>query len=184
VPLYDDDGNELTPDEAMQYLQAQQQATPQQQGRPFVRDLEQRLNQTQTKAQQAEERATAAERKLAFVEAGVPLTQPDGKPNPIATYFVNGYQGEVNPDAIRAEATALGLLQPAQQAPTTQTAPPQQAVFGQMAEATQGQVTPGTRDYDAEIKAAGAARDRTLMHSLVQEKAQAEGRTTPGVVYD
>jgi hypothetical protein len=181
VPLYDDDGNELTPDEAMQYLQAQQQAPPQQQGRPFVRDLEQRLNQTQTKAQQAEERANAAERKLAFVEAGVPLTQPDGKPNPIATYFVNGYQGEVNPDAIRAEATALGLLQPA---PTTQTAPPQQAVFGQMAEATQGQVTPGQRDYDAEIAAAGQARDKPLMHRLVNEKAQAEGRTTPGVVYD
>jgi hypothetical protein len=182
VPLYDDDGNELTPDEAMQYLQEQQQAPPQQQGRPFVRDLEQRLNQTQTKAAQAEERAKAAERKLAFVEAGVPLMNADGTPNPLANYFVNGYQGEVTPDAIRAEATSLGLL--AQQAPVPQAAPPQQTVFGQMAEATQGQVTPGTRDYDAEITAAGAARDRPLMHRLVQEKAQAEGRTTPGVVYD
>jgi hypothetical protein len=182
VPLYDDNGDPLTDDEAMNYLQTQQQAPPQQQGRPFVRDLEGRLTKAQQAAQELEARATAAERKLAFVEAGVPLTTADGKPNPIANYFVNGYQGDVTPEAIRAEATSLGLLQP--QAPAQQTAPAQQQVFGQMAEATQGQVTPGTRNYDAEITAAGAARDRNLMHRLVQEKAQAEGRTTPGVVYD
>jgi hypothetical protein len=181
VPLYDDDGNELTAEQAMQYLQAQQEPQ-QQQGRPFVRDLETRLNKAQTEARDAADRAAAAERRLAFVEAGVPLMNADGTPNPLASYFVNGYQGEVTPDAIRAEATSLGLL--SQQAPVPQAQPPQQQVFGQMAEATQGQVTPGQRNYDAEIAAAGQARDKPLMHRLVNEKAQAEGRTTPGVVYD
>lgn len=39
----------------------------------------------------------AAQRKLAFAEAGVPLSDPKSK------YFVNGYDGELAVDAIKSE---------------------------------------------------------------------------------
>jgi len=42
-------------------------------------------------------KAEAAERKLAFAEAGVPLSDPKAK------YFVKGYEGEYAADAIKAE---------------------------------------------------------------------------------
>ncbi len=42
-------------------------------------------------------KAEAAERKLAFAEAGVPLSDPKAK------YFVKGYEGEYTADAIKAE---------------------------------------------------------------------------------
>lgn len=42
-------------------------------------------------------KAEAAERKLAFAEAGVPLGDPRAK------YFVKGYEGDADADAIRAE---------------------------------------------------------------------------------
>lgn len=42
-------------------------------------------------------KAEAAERKLAFAEAGVPLGDPKAK------YFVKGYEGDVDAAAIKAE---------------------------------------------------------------------------------
>jgi hypothetical protein len=57
------------------------------------------------KADDAEARAAQAERKLAFVEAGIPLSS---KP---AQAFLNSYSGEMTPEAIKAEATEWGLIQ-------------------------------------------------------------------------
>lgn len=53
----------------------------------------------------AEARAAAAERKLAFVEAGISITDPR------ATYFVKGYEGDLTPEAIRAEAHRAGVIE-------------------------------------------------------------------------
>jgi hypothetical protein len=53
---------------------------------------------------EAEERAQAAERKLAFVEAGVNLTDPK------AQYFIKGYDGEIDPEKIRDAAMSAGFI--------------------------------------------------------------------------
>jgi hypothetical protein len=52
----------------------------------------------------AQERAEQAERRLAFVEAGVDVTTPVG------TGFSKTYEGELTPEAIRAAASTWGLL--------------------------------------------------------------------------
>lgn len=51
------------------------------------------------------DRGAAAERKLAFAEAGLPLNDPK------LTYFIKGYDGEMTPEAITAEAAKAGLIQ-------------------------------------------------------------------------
>jgi hypothetical protein len=48
--------------------------------------------------------ASAAQRELAFLKAGVPAD------NPVTKYFVKGYEGEVTPEAIRAAAEEAGLI--------------------------------------------------------------------------
>ena len=55
---------------------------------------------------------TRMKRELAFAKAGIPLT--DAKMN----YFVKGYEGDLDPEAIREAATEAGFLtveQPASQ---------------------------------------------------------------------
>ncbi len=54
-------------------------------------------------ADEAEARAAAAERNLAFAEAGIPK---DG----MGSYFRDAYKGDLDPDAIKAEAVNAGLL--------------------------------------------------------------------------
>ncbi len=62
------------------------------------------LRERGRKLSEAEQRAEAAERRLAFVEAGVPSEHPMTK------YFVSGYQGDLTAEAIRSAATEAGLL--------------------------------------------------------------------------
>lgn len=49
-------------------------------------------------------RAEAAERKLAFAEAGISLSDPK------LSYFVKGYDGEFTPEAIKQAATEAGFI--------------------------------------------------------------------------
>lgn len=192
MPLYDDDGNELTPQQALEYLQQQGQTpdpqAPQTQTPGWRRDLEQRAN----KSTELQQQLDAANRELAFAKAGIPLAQDPANPNPLLTYFVTGYSGEMTPEAIRAEAAKLNLVapapngqqQPTQQAPTNPygNLPADQAgAFQRIGEAVQGQAAPAGRDWDAEKE---AAPDRATLHRIVQEQAQAEGRQTPAIVFD
>ncbi len=64
------------------------------------------LRKERRERNKAAERADAAERELAFMRAGI-----DVEANPMAAYFVKGYDGEVTADAIRAKAQEVGLLQ-------------------------------------------------------------------------
>ena len=54
-------------------------------------------------------------RELAFAKAGIPLTDPK------MNYFVKGYEGDLEPDAIREAATEAGFLA-AEAAPQEQAA--------------------------------------------------------------
>lgn len=54
----------------------------------------------------AEEKAAKVERELAFAKAGIDLADPKTK------YFVAGYDGEIDPEKIRAAALDAGFLAP------------------------------------------------------------------------
>lgn len=73
-------------------------------GRNPVRDrmkqLETELAEVRAKAAEAE----AAQRKLAFIEAGVDINTPTGK------LFAKAYDGEFSLDAVKAAATEYGLI--------------------------------------------------------------------------
>ena len=48
--------------------------------------------------------AETVKREMAFIKAGVPMD------NPVAKYFVKGYDGEVSPEAIRQAAEEANLI--------------------------------------------------------------------------
>jgi ribosomal protein L12E/L44/L45/RPP1/RPP2 len=48
--------------------------------------------------------AESVKREMAFIKAGVPMD------NPVAKYFVKGYDGEVTPEAIRQAAEEANLI--------------------------------------------------------------------------
>lgn len=68
------------------------------------RGLRKQIEEQAAKAREAEARAAAAERELAFAKAGLDLSDPK------IGYFARGYQGEISADAIRAEAENAGFL--------------------------------------------------------------------------
>ena len=73
-------------------------------GRNPVRDrmkqLETELAEVRAKAAEAE----AAQRKLAFIEAGIDINTPTGK------WFAKAYDGEFSLDAVKQAATEYGLI--------------------------------------------------------------------------
>jgi hypothetical protein len=74
-----------------------------------------RMKQLEKEAQELRkqvEAANAAQRELAFVKAGVDPTSP------MAKYFMKGYDGELNPDAIRQAAVEAQLISPPDATPT------------------------------------------------------------------
>jgi hypothetical protein len=58
------------------------------------------------KADQYERELNAMKREVAFVKAGIPLDDPK------VGYFVKGYDGELEPDAIRSAAIEAGFMSP------------------------------------------------------------------------
>jgi hypothetical protein len=76
------------------------------------------------KADAYERELAQAKRELAFVKAGVPLDDPK------MTYFVKGYDGDLEPEQIRSAAIDAGFMQ----APVVEEDPAvSQAVAGQAA---------------------------------------------------
>ena len=68
------------------------------------RDLENRLKDAEARASAAEQRASSYERQDTFRSAGIDLNDPRAK------YFVKGYEGELDAEAIRIEAEAAGFI--------------------------------------------------------------------------
>ena len=76
---------------------------------PNIRQLREKAKQADVEARgraDAEAKLAEAERKIAFMGAGIDLADPKN------AYFVKGYDGENTPEAIRAEAEAAGFLAP------------------------------------------------------------------------
>lgn len=77
------------------------------------------LRQANKAKRDAEREAEAAKRELAFMRAGL-----DASKDPRLAYFMKGYEGKADPDAITAAAIAAGFIEP----PVTgQPTPEQQA---------------------------------------------------------
>ena len=68
------------------------------------REMETRLKDAEARASDAEDRAASYERRDTFRSAG--LDPDDAR----VKYFVKGYEGELDAEAIRQEATAAGFL--------------------------------------------------------------------------
>tara|TARA_B100000530_G_scaffold22483_2_gene14580 strand:+ start:15235 stop:15711 length:477 start_codon:yes stop_codon:yes gene_type:complete len=70
----------------------------------FRRKLENRATSAEARAEVAEAKLASYERQDTFRSAGIDLNDPRVK------YFVKGYEGELDVDAIRMEAEAAGFL--------------------------------------------------------------------------
>jgi hypothetical protein len=108
------------------------------------------LRKEKAAAKKASEERDAALRELAFTRAGL-----DPAKDPRLSYFIAGYKGEANPEAILAEATKAGFIA----APPTGPTPEQQqaaAAGGRMDAAGNGAIPVGVGE-DAAIQALDAA---------------------------
>lgn len=77
--------------------------TPKDPVRSRMKQLEKELQESK----QALAEAEALKREVAFMKAGVPMD------NPMAKYFVKGYDGEISAEAIRLAAEEANLIQKA-----------------------------------------------------------------------
>ena len=145
--LYDEDGNPIEIDDAL--LHGGQQS---QQGGPQTNSDFAALRRQTNATKAAEAAAESAKREAAFLRAGI---DPEAKEG-MAPYFVTGYKGDLSPDAIRAAATAAGLLQ----APA---ATPEQVAAQQQTEA----------DLAAAGRVSGAANALMAQPTADQASAQA-----------
>jgi hypothetical protein len=78
--------------------------------------VRQRMKQLEKDLREAQKQLAASaevQKKLAFVEAGIPLDSPMSK------YFIKGYDGELTPEAIREAAQEAQLIAPTQQVADT-----------------------------------------------------------------
>ena len=82
----------------------------------------QRSNAEWAQLRQQQKAAKVLERENAFLKAGI---NPDDKDNPMVGYFAKGYDGPLEADAIKAAATAAGIIGKKEPAapPATETKP-------------------------------------------------------------
>ena len=107
------------------------------------RDLENRAKEAEEKAATLEQELSSIQRRDTFRSAGLDLDDARTK------YFVKGYEGELDVEAIRQEATMAGFLGAADAAPIAQN-----SVFNDMLSAEQ------------RIQAAGEGGDPVLPPDL------------------
>lgn len=127
--------------------------------RSVVRDLEAK---NKALAEQLSTSAAAA-RELAFMKAGI---NPD---DPKAKYFVKAYDGELEIDKIKSEATEAGLLAP--QPRTTATPAEQQGMarFNEAAAGAQGPQVPA--ELVEKINAAKSEKEVLALIASAQQTA-------------
>lgn len=141
--------------------------------RSEIRTLEQQAR----RAKDFETRATTAERRLAFVEAGVPTDKP------IAQYFIRGYDGEVTAEAIKKAAIEAGIISEtkapdAEQSQQAQTPPEQQGTVQDQRSPEDIEAEKVQREALAAMQAAtmgGVAPGEASMQSQMEEALRKGG---------
>ncbi len=126
--------------------------------RAQLRNLEAKNKELEAKLLQA----TEAQRKLAFVEAGVDFSAP------ISRYFVKAYDGEMTADAIRQAATEANLISATQVNSETQA---EQTAWNRLQKAARaGDPSDGPVDWNTKI--ANAKSQDEVMQILAQVNQQ------------
>jgi hypothetical protein len=96
------------------------------------------LRRAANKAKKLEAELNSLRRELAFAKAGIPMNDPR------MSYFVKGYEGELEADAIREAAEEAGFLQAEQaqqQAPQVSQQAPEAAATQRVMRASVGAAT-------------------------------------------
>jgi len=112
------------------------------------RGLRKQIEEQAAKAREAEARAAAAERELAFAKAGLDLSDPK------IGYFTRGYDGDADPEKIKAAALEAGFI--GSQEPAN-TIPPEELAQHQAAANLAAGASATPPDENAEYQAAMAA---------------------------
>lgn len=113
------------------------------------------LRERAANAETADARATQAERRLAFLEVGVDSTSPVGQ------LFIDGYKGELTPEAITEAAAKVGAMRqapapadpgaPNPTKPVTQTYNAVEAAMQQLVQSgVQGEIPGGAKPPEAD----------------------------------
>ena len=126
--------------------------------RERMKQLEAELGEWKAKAQQASE----AERKLAFVEAGIDPSLP------VAKYFMKGYDGELSPEAIRQAAIEAQIISDRKAAQVQQEA----AAWSMTTQAAAGNTT-GEAPVDIVTRISNA-KSQQEVEMLLAEARQAQ----------
>jgi hypothetical protein len=121
---------------------------------PAIRQMRERIKAQDAMLKDLSEkvdRGAVAERKLAFAEAGIPLNDPK------LTYFIRGYEGELTPEAITAEAAKAGFIKQSEPGAGDD----DRSVFERHREASVAPgLPPGAQaQYQAELEAAQSQED-------------------------
>lgn len=126
--------------------------------RERMKQLEAELGEWKAKAQSASE----AERKLAFVEAGIDPSLP------VAKYFMKGYDGELSPEAIRQAAIEAQIISDRKAAQVQQEA----AAWSMTTQAAAGNTT-GEAPVDIVTRISNA-KSQQEVEMLLAEARQAQ----------
>ena len=118
--------------------------------------LRRQLDKANRKAKEQAAELATLKRESAFRAAGIDPNDPK------ARYFVKGYEGELDAEAIKAEAAEAGIISP--EAPTTPEA--EMKAHEQAAQITAGADAPASLDqnqqYLADLDAAGLDKEKVL----------------------
>jgi len=126
--------------------------------RAQLRNLEAKNKELEAKLLQA----TEAQRKLAFVEAGIDLSAP------ISRYFVKAYDGEMTTEAIRQAATEANLINTQQSKQDIQA---EQKVWDRVSKAKSfGEASEPETDWTTKIQ--NAKSQDEVMQLLAQARQQ------------
>lgn len=126
--------------------------------RAQLRNLEARNKELEAKLSEA----TEAQRKLAFVEAGVDINSPASR------YFVKGYDGEMTADAIRQAAQETNLIGATQVKPEIQA---EQNAWNRVSKAKSlGDTSEPDVDWNTKIR---NAKDQDEVMQILAQASQA-----------
>jgi len=128
--------------------------------RAQLRNLEAKNKELEAKLSEA----TEAQRKLAFVEAGVDITSPASR------YFVKGYDGEMTADAIRQAAQETNLIGAMQTKPEVQA---EQQAWNRVSKAKSlGENSEPEMDWNAKIRNAKSQDEVMQLLAQVSQASQ------------
>lgn len=134
--------------------------TPKDPVRARMRQLEKELQHSK----QALAEAESLKREVAFIKAGIPMD------NPMAKYFVKGYDGDISPEAIRTAAEEAKLIQ---RAAENAQAKSEADAWNRITKAQRaGETSEPAIDWNSKLNQ--ARNEQEIMQILAQARQEAE----------